>query len=237
MTAPADLLDRARHHLDIHSRALASLGGDDRASVARLVHQDLADLLPVLQELLEDREQLAAKLHTARRDPVTGLATRAGWTEFAERLVAEGPTTVFLCDLDEFKAVNDTYGHAAGDAVLAATAQRLAGWCGPRGGAGRLGGDEFVVAVPYTGEDLDGRVAELRQILAQPVEYRGRLLPIGASVGAAKTVTAEKHALSGILGKADAAMYRAKGRGRRGRRPSLPRRITLALRELLRLAA
>ncbi|WP_344625931.1 GGDEF domain-containing protein, partial [Kitasatospora arboriphila] len=88
---------------------------------------------------------LARRLATARRDPLTGLLTRDGFTARAERLIRSHPdrATVLLVDLDDFKTVNDTHGHAAGDAVLTATAHRLTAWCGPSGLAARLGGDEF----------------------------------------------------------------------------------------------
>ena len=88
------------------------------------------------------------RLATARRDPLTGLHTRAGWTTRAEHLLAKHPgALVLLVDLDDFKTINDTHGHAAGDAVLTATAQRLADWCGRHGIAARLGGDEFAAIV------------------------------------------------------------------------------------------
>ncbi len=74
---------------------------------------------------------LARQLATARRDPLTGLHTRAGWTARAERVIRRHPAAaVLLLDLDDFKALNDTHGHAAGDAALAATAARLTAWCG-----------------------------------------------------------------------------------------------------------
>ncbi|EFL01120.1 LOW QUALITY PROTEIN: diguanylate cyclase, partial [Streptomyces sp. SPB78] len=84
---------------------------------------------------------LARRLATARRDPLTDLPTRAAFTARASRLLAKSPNAVvLLVDLDDFKAVNDTYGHDAGDAVLTATAQRLALWAGAHGIAARLGG-------------------------------------------------------------------------------------------------
>ncbi|MGW1549432.1 GGDEF domain-containing protein [Streptomyces sp. NPDC002346] len=88
---------------------------------------------------------LTHRLATARRDPLTGLRTRAGWTALAERVIRRHrDAVVLLLDLDDFKNLNDSHGHVAGDFALAVTAERLAAWCGRHGIAGRLGGDEFV---------------------------------------------------------------------------------------------
>ncbi|MFF1280171.1 GGDEF domain-containing protein [Streptomyces sp. NPDC058299] len=157
---------------------------------------------------------LARRLATARRDPLTGLHTRSGWTTRAEHLIARRPAAlVVLVDLDDFKAVNDSHGHAAGDAVLAATARRLTAWCGPHGIAARLGGDEFAAIVPdpthTPGPDT------LREALAQPVEHAGRLLPVSASVGCCHRTDLPVPTLTDALSAADTAMYAAKGHGRR----------------------
>ncbi|MEV7217902.1 GGDEF domain-containing protein [Kitasatospora cineracea] len=229
--ATADLIDRAHRHLEAHARTWASeLDEDAGARAAWYIHQDLAALLPLLQETLADRDRLADRLNTARRDPLTGLVTRQAWTERAEQLAAAGDAVVLLVDLDQFKPVNDRHGHAAGDAVLAATAHRLAHWCGPAGTAGRLGGDEFVAAVPDDHGDLAERVTKLRDTLAQPVEVRGRLLQIGASVGAAALTDLAVPTVSAALEAADAAMYRSKKRGRRGRRWPTPTLLAHTLR-------
>jgi GGDEF domain-containing protein len=87
---------------------------------------------------------LHRQLAVTRKDPLTGLLRRDAYTARARRLLARhgDDTAVVLIDQDHFKAVNDTMGHAAGDAVLAATAARLTAWAGPRASVGRLGGDE-----------------------------------------------------------------------------------------------
>ncbi len=115
---------------------------------------------------------LTRRLATARRDPLTGLHTRAGWTARAEHLIRRHPTAaVLLVDLDHFKTLNDTHGHAAGDAALAATADRLRSWCGHNGIAGRLGGDEFVAVVrDLAATDLGALTAALHE----PLPYAGR---------------------------------------------------------------
>ncbi|WP_371671479.1 GGDEF domain-containing protein [Streptomyces sp. NBC_00289] len=162
---------------------------------------------------------LARRLATARRDPLTGLHTRAGWTARAERLIRRHPTAaVLLVDLDHFKTLNDTHGHAAGDAALVATADRLRTWCGHNGTAGRLGGDEFVAVLrDLAAADLEA----LTDSLHRPLSYDGLALPLAASVGACLLADLPAPCLADALAAADAAMYAAKGRGRRGSRTAL----------------
>ncbi|WP_063892319.1 MULTISPECIES: GGDEF domain-containing protein [unclassified Streptomyces] len=182
--------------------------------------------------------RLYRRLDRSGRDPLTGLWARDGWTRRAQKIIARRPhAAVLLADLDGFKPVNDVHGHPAGDAVLAATGVRLTAWCGAHGVAGRLGGDEFVAVI----EDdacLDDRLADLAELLRQPVEHQGVTLSVGASIGAARLADLPEPTLSAALGAADQAMYRVKGRTRRGRRlllapafaalRSLPQRMRLA---------
>ncbi|MFF7771235.1 GGDEF domain-containing protein [Streptomyces massasporeus] len=160
---------------------------------------------------------LARRLAAARRDPLTGLYTRAGWTTRAEHVLANHPCAlVLLVDLDDFKAINDNHGHAAGDAVLTATADRLTAWCGRHGIAARLGGDEFAAIV----SDL-GTVSlfDLRTALDQPVTHNGHALPVSASVGHCLSAELPVPTLTDALSAADAAMYAAKGHSRRNNTP------------------
>ncbi|WP_336621612.1 GGDEF domain-containing protein [Streptomyces sp. DH37] len=153
------------------------------------------------------------RLDRARRDPLTGLHTRHGWTLRAERIIARPGAVVLLVDLDRFKQINDTFGHAAGDAVLVTTAERLAHWCGDTGAAGRLGGDEFAAVATSP----RGTVPQLRAALAEPVSVDGQLVPTSASVGMARVADLPVPVLSAALEAADRSMYAAKGTpGRRG---------------------
>ncbi|MGW4699460.1 GGDEF domain-containing protein [Streptomyces sp. NPDC004285] len=157
---------------------------------------------------------LLRRLATARRDPLTGLHTRAGWTTRAEHLLAKHPNAlVLLVDLDDFKATNDNHGHAAGDAVLSATADRLATWCGRHGIAARLGRDEFAAIV--TDPARTAGLYALRAALLQPVIHHGDFLPVSASVGYCHRDQLPVPTLTDALSAADAAMYAAKGHGRR----------------------
>ncbi|MFD3489247.1 GGDEF domain-containing protein [Streptomyces sp. NPDC058690] len=121
----------------------------------------------------------------------------------------------FLVRRNDFKKLNDSHGHAAGDFALAVTAGRLAAWCGRHGIAGRFGGDEFV-AIARQAMDLES----LRRALSQPVAYAGRRLPVSVSVGSCQVKDLPVRSLSDALTAADSAMYADKGKaGRRGTRP------------------
>ena len=157
---------------------------------------------------------LARRLAAARRDPLTGLHTRAGWTTRAEQLIRRYQgAAVLLVDLDRFEELNDTHGHAAGDAALTEAAARLTTWCGRRGVAGRLGGDEFVAAIPCLPDD---GIDALTVALHQPLRFGGASLPLAASIGVCRVADLPLPSLTDALAAADAAMYAAKGRGRRG---------------------
>lgn len=182
--------------------------------------------------------RLYRRLDRVRRDPLTGLWTREPWTRRAERTIRRHPrAALLLADLDGFKPVNDRHGHEAGDAVLAAVGERLTAWCGAHGVAGRLGGDEFV-AVVDDDDRLDDRLADLAQLLRQPVDHQGLQLTVGASIGAARLSALPTPDLTAALKAADQAMYRIKGRTRRGRRLLAPAFAVLrGLPQRFRLAA
>ena len=120
-------------------------------------------------------------------------------------------------DLDHFKAINDGYGHAAGDRVLAEVAKRIEAVIRPRDMVARLGGDEFVILLPDLAT-VDGGLVVAERVLEAiggSIDIDGQVLPLGASIGLA---FAPHNAKSGeeLLLAADLAMYNAKSRGRRG---------------------
>jgi diguanylate cyclase (GGDEF)-like protein len=139
----------------------------------------------------------------AGTDPLTGLANRRAWEDGADRLLAAAgrtgePVTVAVLDLDGFKAVNDTGGHAAGDALLRSLAASWRGELRRSDLLGRLGGDEFGLCLP--GSDH-----------ATTAELLGRLHAVSAGAWSAGTATARPgEALSEVLARADAALYRQK---------------------------
>ncbi|MEE1828049.1 GGDEF domain-containing protein [Streptomyces sp. BE20] len=187
--------------------------------VNRRLRQRLAASVDRVRTLSEERDELLAELAEARTDPLSGLAGRRGFTRHAAELLrTSGPGyCVVLLDLDDFKPVNDTFGHAAGDAVLAAVGERISHWLRPHETAARFGGDEFVV-LATDDASLPERLKALREDIAAPVTHEGLALAVGVSVGSAK-VTDD---LGRALGDADRAMYAAKGSSRRGRSSTAP---------------
>ncbi|MFF4741265.1 GGDEF domain-containing protein [Streptomyces sp. NPDC001262] len=157
------------------------------------------------------------QLRAERHDPVTGLVDRRTWMRRTDRMLRRRTATaVLLLDLNDFKPVNDRFGHQAGDAVLKATAARLTDYCGPHALATRLGGDEFAVTVAT--REPEAFAAGLGSEIARPVPWPGGPLRVSASIGSVRTADLERPSASAALGAADEAMYAAKGRGRRGRR-------------------
>jgi diguanylate cyclase (GGDEF)-like protein len=160
--------------------------------------------------------RLRRRLESARRDPLSGLLTRAPFEERARRLLDTRGVSAVLVDLDGFKALNDTYGHAAGDAAIRATGARLRWWLRlySPGVVARLGGDEFAAVLRTRSAGELSRVAdELHRALLDPITHEGRDLPIGASVGAVRVPLDVVADLPGLLRRADEAMYFAKRLG------------------------
>ncbi|MEU1779252.1 GGDEF domain-containing protein [Streptomyces abikoensis] len=157
---------------------------------------------------------LRHRIEAARRDPLTGLPGRQTFQRRAAKLLRARGAAVVLVDLDRFKALNDTYGHGAGDAVLATCAARLCRWAEEHGGcAARLGGDEFAAAVLATDNDLPMALDALYASMCRPVSYRDRALVVGASVGAYFAELLPEPPLERAMRRADEAMYAAKRSG------------------------
>ncbi|ARZ71193.1 hypothetical protein SMD11_5614 [Streptomyces albireticuli] len=161
---------------------------------------------------------LARRLRTARTDPLTGLMGRDTFTARALRAIGHPYAAVLLLDLDDFKNVNDTYGHHAGDQTLATVGGRLADWCAERRGfAGRLGGDEFAAVVRLAPDaDLHAELLYgLWMQLSAAVDTGTALVHPSAAIGICRTSDRPGAGLPGLLRGADEAMYRAKRLGHR----------------------
>lgn len=159
--------------------------------------------------------------HMALHDALTGLPNRVLFEERLRQAIdglsrRRQPMAVLAIDLDRFKAVNDTHGHAAGDELIQAVAKRLQGLC--RGGEtmARLGGDEFaVVAVDIEPNGAAALAERLVAGLAAPVELSCGAVFVGGSIGVAMIDRDEAHVGAGEAARrADVAMYRAKEEGR-----------------------
>jgi diguanylate cyclase (GGDEF)-like protein len=157
---------------------------------------------------------LHRQLAATRRDPLTGLLRRDAYTARARRLLARHGDHTAVVDCDHFKDINDRYGHAAGDAVLAAFGARLTAWASPRAAVGRLGGDEFVVALELPAADRARRLEQLVSMLHTPVVLDdGRRVDVAASVGAATPDAIGSRDLTVLQRAADAALYEGKHTG------------------------
>ncbi len=120
-----------------------------------------------------------------------------------------------MVDAGHFKQINDTLGHAAGDAVLAAFGARLTAWAGPRAAVGRLGGDEFAVVPELASDRRAQRLEQLVRMLHPPVVLDdGRTVDVAASIGAATPDVLSTRDLTTLQRMADAALYDGKHTGR-----------------------
>jgi diguanylate cyclase (GGDEF)-like protein len=156
----------------------------------------------------------------ATTDVLTGIANRRHFLRTAEKRVAEGlrageHCAILLVDLDRFKAINDAYGHAAGDAVLIAVAQRLDQPLPANHLAGRLGGDEFAIVLgPHADLRIEHCAEQIAARIGRPISYAGHDLSVGASIGIAVSAV-DGHTAAALLAAADVRMYQRKRGGRR----------------------
>ncbi len=172
------------------------------------------------------RAGVRQELHAAIRDPMTGLYNRRYALPFLSRTARAAASkgesfAVLLADLDHFKRVNDTLGHAAGDAVIVETAQRLRAQMGPSDMLARVGGEEFMIVMPDTNAEQAERQAEALRaaVHSAPFELENgsASVPITISIGLTVTGPNEEpqgHAARGLMACADRALYAAKGAGR-----------------------
>lgn len=173
-----------------------------------------------LRDVTDRKQAELAWVEAALEDPLTSLPNRRGVEQRMAALAGDeepgiAGMGVLLCDLDGFKAVNDTHGHAAGDAVLVAFGRRLQGAVRGRDVVGRLGGDEFVVVCPDTTDrrQLELVAARIIDVVAEVIVADEVAHRVGVSLGAARS-THPAASFDLLLREADAALYRAKAAGR-----------------------
>ncbi|MDI6104716.1 EAL domain-containing protein [Actinoplanes sp. NEAU-A12] len=160
----------------------------------------------------ELRDQEAQLREQASTDGLTGLANRTHFSAELTRLL-NCESSLLLIDLDDFKTVNDTMGHAAGDALLVIVAARMTEAVRAGDLVCRLGGDEFAVLLPSTGPDAAGAVAEqILRHLAEPIVLLQHTLVTRASAGVTGARPGDDPSI--LLSNADIAMYEAKRRGK-----------------------
>ncbi len=211
---PVVIEGRLRHR---HGRwclaetTVSNLLGDDSVRGILLTSRDVAD-----------RRRLEHDLrHQALHDPLTGLANRTLLRDRLEHAVARcrrGSESLALVtvDLDDFKLVNDTLGHPAGDRVLVEVARRLLQSVRAGDTVARMGGDEFAILLEHADDGtLDLVARRVQSWPTSPIEFDGRTVPIRGSVGVATTGRSSFDAEE-LLRNADLAMYAAKSKGKGG---------------------
>ena len=219
-------LDELAGSFDLEAISPESMDDIVRSAQSRLaaITLDIASQLSEEQlrndELVETNQELA---EAASTDALTGLPNRRTFDAFLANQVAsrvrhtrESALGLVLFDLDKFKVINDTHGHAVGDEVLATVGQRMAG--GSRRGelAARTGGEEFALIMPeISPRDLEGATERLRRLLADaPIDTAVGPLTVTCSLGAAWSMELSEGDEKDLYERADAALYASKEAGR-----------------------
>ena len=190
--------------------------------VAVLLHDEDGDATQVMvqaEDISAEQEAHEALAYQAFHDPLTGLHNRAWVLDILEadlraaRRLGQSVAAMYL-DLDNFKDVNDSLGHAAGDQMLTAVGERIAAALRPGDRVGRFGGDEFVVVIQDVHDDLDvAHCAErVSASIAADLQVQGHRVVPTASIGVA--VSTSTSTPDSLLRDADSAMFRAKASGR-----------------------
>ncbi|PIB24432.1 hypothetical protein BFP76_04295 [Amylibacter kogurei] len=188
---------------------------------------DLLYMIEMQKAVLGAAQGLNHQLHGAKieaeelaiTDPLTGLGNRRALMRFVRRLLSRELAknfAVILMDLDHFKAVNDSFGHAAGDYVLKTVANRLRSETRPLDMVARLGGDEFVMVLPNFGnvKTLESFFDRIIRKISEPIQFKQDNCQIGISLGAIVTNGDQFDSIDQILSVSDTALYESKNQGR-----------------------
>ena len=219
-----------------NARALAALGerllavehGDFTSPAPRIVRDSLPKLAAAVDGLFAEVRSSIENAHAlGMYDPVTSLPNRLHFRAEADKMIGTAPpsarSAMLFVDLDRFKSVNDSLGHARGDQLLVMVANRLRVVVNAETGENsseqrpllaRLAGDEFTIFIPHlsTAEDAERVARRIALAIAEPFELHGHGIDIGASVGVALTPD-HGSSIEALMRAADIAMYRAKERG------------------------
>jgi len=201
--------------IDTETRIKMRAGVTWMRVISEPVGEDVAITLVDVTDRKAKEEQMES---IARSDPLTGVLNRRGFERDAAQRLTESPDdesgALLFIDLNDFKLINDQFGHEVGDELLKVAAERLRQSLRSCDIIGRPGGDEFVALVPDVNGDVAERLAlRLTKRLEEPYRLNGRELHCVASIGLA-LYPEHANTLTGLLRAADAAMYRAKARWR-----------------------
>lgn len=195
---------------------------DIRCTAAPVIMPDgtISGSVLVFQDVTQSRALQRQLAHSATHDALTGLTNRAAFEQSLDRVIRASrgngsESSLIYVDLDYFKPVNDSAGHAAGDALLKQVAQTIRESCRAHDMVARIGGDEFAVILENCPSQGGRQVADkiVRAINALIFTWAGKEYRIGASAGLA-VISSEPASPLGFMGEADAACYAAKAEGR-----------------------
>jgi diguanylate cyclase (GGDEF)-like protein len=191
-----------------------------KSCVARMAEDSEASVQQLTSQVKEYRARLEKAERASNTDPLTNLANRRAFEKhLGERIAARGPFCLIMIDLDDFKGVNDRYGHIAGDDLLKQFAAELHAQFTPADMVGRWGGDEFIVVVGGHLSNAEGRIGRLRnwalgEYQITQGDRRVKIL-LRASIGVAEWDGNESG--TALLARVDREGYRAKEIGKRVR--------------------
>ena len=210
--------EQGYHQEDIKIRTLKGVFWHS-LELRRICRDDMITISLTLQDIHGRKSRELEHQAMALLDPLTDALNRTGLMERVEPLIQQQVAlSLYYVDLDGFKPINDSYGHATGDELLKCVATRLIGLVGEQGYVARIGGDEFVVVIPRERlANTDKSFAEqLLQAVSGQYQVKATALSIAlsASVGVSR-FPEHDNCLSLLLANADAAMYQAKSSGRR----------------------
>ncbi len=213
-------MSRALQGTVVRSEQL-QLGGEDRrhlvasAKPFELENGSTGALL-VLRDVTSQLEEEAWLMHLALHDPLTGLANRYLLLDYLRRVLLQfrtrgGSIALVFLDLDDFKMINDRFGHDVGDEVLVAVGRRIQGAVRSSDIVARLGGDEFVVAHAASDDpgEIEMVISRIRKTLTAPYQVRGQTLAVSASIGWVAADPRNEDPTT-LLVRADREMYRRK---------------------------
>ncbi len=187
--------------------------GDIRAWRVEWLHESIN--LAAFYEVTDEQRTVADLERRLQIDPLTGALNRTGFERHLERFSGSGDYTVFYLDMNGFKAINDTLGHAAGDQMLRVVATRFEGVIRKSDRLARLGGDEFAIIIAGSLSDpfIEQLQRNLQDVLTHPIELGARSASVGVAVGyASPKATSERW--QDVVARADAAMYANKLRAK-----------------------
>ena len=184
-----------------------------------LIEDPVVDGIVVNYRDITERKALERRLvHDAHHDPLTGLPNRALVVDRTQHGLARRSLhedlVVMIVDIDDFKTINDSLGHGAGDQAIIAAAQRLRGCVRPEDTVSRIGGDEFAILLEGADEHLAATISRrILDALRSPFALNGTQVPLSGSIGIASS-NPEIQSAEDLLRNADVAMYAAKRRGK-----------------------